>query len=62
MLKPETKESIDNCVEITDFEPEIVEKMKEFLETDVVVYSDNCQIELYKISRKYQIESFMVWA
>uniref|UniRef100_A0AC34FP57 BTB domain-containing protein n=1 Tax=Panagrolaimus sp. ES5 TaxID=591445 RepID=A0AC34FP57_9BILA len=48
-------------VEIPDFEPEIVEKMIEFCETDKIDKTDGDEIEIYKIARKYQIEALMIY-
>lgn len=54
------KEGQENRVNIDDFEPEIIEKMIEFCETDKIEESQGYELGLYKIARKYQIESFMV--
>uniref|UniRef100_A0AC34FTU8 BTB domain-containing protein n=1 Tax=Panagrolaimus sp. ES5 TaxID=591445 RepID=A0AC34FTU8_9BILA len=59
MLDSNFKEAKKDLVEITDVEPEIVEKMIEFFENDKIEKTDGFELDLYKIAHKYQSDSFM---
>uniref|UniRef100_A0A914QCT1 BTB domain-containing protein n=1 Tax=Panagrolaimus davidi TaxID=227884 RepID=A0A914QCT1_9BILA len=59
MLESNFREAEENLVEITDNEPEIVEKMIEFCETDEIEITEGFEYELYQIAHKYQIDSFI---
>uniref|UniRef100_A0A914Y2C7 BTB domain-containing protein n=1 Tax=Panagrolaimus superbus TaxID=310955 RepID=A0A914Y2C7_9BILA len=56
------KEKSDNCVEIIEFNPEIVEKMIEFCESDDIKEYENCEEDLFKIAHKYEILVLMEFA